>query len=518
MSKLRLCCFALMVAVGGGGCGSDNSSAACTEGTRRCGPSSTVEACVFGGWRGEQSCAAPATCVDGACVGGCVPLCAGRVCGGDGCDGSCGSCTAPALCSVAGACVPPSASCGDATCDQAENEDCATCPQDCRPCTVSCAGTTPEALMACVDQARYMADLSAVAVPRPHGSTSWEEVRDHCANVLRAAGFTVELQAYGTGTNVVGTRLGTSRPGEHVVLSAHYDAVGNCEAADDNASGVAGILEAARVLASRDFARTLVVACWDQEEAGEIGSFNYTRRANDARDLIAASVVFDMIGYSNDAPNSQTVPTELASAFPTAAAEVTANDSRANFAFVVGDVLAGEAATAIETFAESIGRVAVRLEFSYEQKISPSLSDFWRSDHAAFWVFDYPAVFVSDTSGARNPNYHCSGGDDAGSTLDPHFATDIVKATVGALAQVLDSSTAIPPRPAAVSCADLCAQADSGTAAQVDCIVSVLEQVGLPLATTPACASVATVGQCTSCFTALGLLGGDCTALHQLCL
>ena len=92
-------------------------------------------------------------------------------------------------------------------------------------------------------------------------------------------GYTVEREAYGTGVNVIGVLDGTSAPAEQVVISAHYDSVANCPGADDNGSGVAGVLEAARVLSTSQHKRTLVVACWDEEEKGLIGSSAFVARA-----------------------------------------------------------------------------------------------------------------------------------------------------------------------------------------------------------------------------------------------
>jgi hypothetical protein len=72
----------------------------------------------------------------GAC-GGCKPQCAGKVCGPDGCGGTCGACPPNGTCSGAGQCVPNQV-CGDGKCDAGVGEDCTSCPLDCSGCTATC--------------------------------------------------------------------------------------------------------------------------------------------------------------------------------------------------------------------------------------------------------------------------------------------------------------------------------------------------------------------------------------------
>ncbi len=73
-----------------------------------------------------------------------------------------------------------------------------------------------------IDRARYLADLQAIASARPPGSPQHKKVQQLCKERLQQLGFTVELHAYGTGTNVVGKLKGTGAPAEEVLISAHY--------------------------------------------------------------------------------------------------------------------------------------------------------------------------------------------------------------------------------------------------------------------------------------------------------
>ena len=123
--------------------------------------------------------------------------------------------------------------------------------------TDSCADDSPEGLMACVDLERYVADLEFIADVRVPGSPHWLAVQERCADVLELAGFDVSLQEYPTGVNVIGVRSGREPA---LVLGAHYDHIPDCPGADDNASGVAGVLEIARVLGAAPLTRALIVA------------------------------------------------------------------------------------------------------------------------------------------------------------------------------------------------------------------------------------------------------------------
>src|SRR3954465_1772718 len=188
-----------------------------------------------------------------------------------------------------------------------------------------------------VEGAGYEADITAIAGPRSPGKPHHQEVQDLCADRFASLGFEVERQGDSTGVNVIGKLAGTKLPGERVVVSAHYDAVPNCDGADDNGTGTAATLEAARVLSKQHHDRTLVVACWDEEERGLIGSKAYVARAKAAGDNIVLSLVFEMLGYRSSAPNSQKSDPQLEAIFPDAAAQMQANDYRGDFALVVND-------------------------------------------------------------------------------------------------------------------------------------------------------------------------------------
>jgi hypothetical protein len=300
---------------------------------------------------------------------------------------------------------------------------------------VACTNS-PDAMADCVDQALYVDTLQFVAQTRAPSEPHWQVVQDHLAAQLAAFGYEVELDVYETGTNVIGRLRGTLGTSD-VILSAHYDSVGDCEGADDNASGVAGALEAARVLAMGEYENDLVIAFWDQEELGLLGARSYVDRAVERGDDIAANYNFEMIGYTDDTPGAQSVPTGFDLVFPEGYGEVEGNEFRGDFITLVADDLIAEGAAAFVEQAERLELRTVHLELDAALKTNPLLSDLRRSDHAPFWDVDYPAMMITDTSEFRYPNYHCDPAPDVVEDLDHPFSRKVIAAAVGASAQTL---------------------------------------------------------------------------------
>lgn len=302
---------------------------------------------------------------------------------------------------------------------------------------IGCGSPAPTPVTALVESQRFVDDLTAISGNRYPGSPQWQAVQDLCADRFAELGYVVERHRYATGVNVIGVRAGTRLADERILVSAHYDSVNACAGTDDNGSGVAGTLEAARVLALQPHARTLVVACWDQEEAGLIGSRAYAKRARAAGDVIVGNFVFEMIGYRSTAPSSQKTDPVLDAVFPDQSAAVAANEHRGDFLLIIHDVAFASAAAAdVEEVAAELGLPTVVL--SVLDGLKTTGDGLRRSDHAPFWDAEYPGVMLTDTANYRNPHYHCGGGPDVMADIDVEFAALNIKATVGAVATGLD--------------------------------------------------------------------------------
>ena len=294
-------------------------------------------------------------------------------------------------------------------------------------------------IMACVDLARLSADIEQVAMERVPGSEHWQTIQDLCRTRLTEYGYDVELASYDTGVNVIGRRPGTQALAGDVIVSAHYDHIAGCPGASDNAAGLAATLEIARLLGERENAQSLVIACWDEEERGLIGSTAYAEAARAADQDIKAMISFDTIGFRKSEVDTQTLPNGFDALFPSVYAEVEANEFRADFLSLILDESSSEVGQQLVAHAEAIGLNTSLVEVPEALKLSLATGDLRRSDHASFWRNDYPGILISDTANFRNPNYHCLEGIDSPSTLDMDFVKETTQVALGAAIDALGS-------------------------------------------------------------------------------
>jgi hypothetical protein len=296
----------------------------------------------------------------------------------------------------------------------------------------SCPATSAASLRDCVDKAKVTEDINFVAQPRSPGTPHHQAVQDLCKQRFEEAGMTVTVDDYGSGVNVIGVKEGGSKAAERVLISGHYDAVPDCAGADDNGTGTVAVLETARVLKNAKFARTLVLACWDEEEDGLIGAEAYAAKAKASGENIVVMASLEMIGFKTTAPNTQEVPTGFEVLFPDQYAALQTTNFVGDFLTIIPDTSARASADRVAFHGGEIGLPTVLLEITEALKKNPVIGDVRRSDHAAFWDADIPAMMLTDTSEFRNPNYHCYTTEDTVDTLDLDFLTDNTRAVVGA--------------------------------------------------------------------------------------
>jgi len=261
-------------------------------------------------------------------------------------------------------------------------------------------------------------------------SDALQKTTDYIKSELSAYGYEVSVQAYNakerTFENIYVVRKGTTRPDKILVIGAHYDTVPGTPGADDNASGVAGLLELARVFADEQPGITLHFVAFALEEppffrTKQMGSYVYAKKLNDERSEVEGMICLESMGFFRDGPDSQMFPLPFFRFFyPTTGNYITfVSDfqsksllNRAKNAFSQKSSLPAES---LSSFA-----------------IIPGI-DF--SDHRSFWKFGYDAIMVTDTAFYRNPNYHGIG--DVPSTLDYERLAEVViglKASIRELA------------------------------------------------------------------------------------
>ncbi|MCL5099472.1 MAG: M28 family peptidase [Candidatus Omnitrophica bacterium] len=247
------------------------------------------------------------------------------------------------------------------------------------------------------DVQKLAGDIGERNVYRPK---QYQEAADFLETSLREAGYETVRQSFTamgfTCVNLIAEVRGEKVPDEIIVVGAHYDSVFNCPGANDNGTGVAGVLALARAFANRRPARTIRFAFFANEEPPHfqtplMGSLVYARQCRQSRENIIAMISLETIGYFTDLPRSQRYPFPLSLFYP----------STGNFIGFVGNLDSRELVRqAVAIFRRSA-------QFPSEGGALPSmLPGIGWSDHWAFWRQGYPAIMVTDTAPFRYPYYH----------------------------------------------------------------------------------------------------------------
>jgi hypothetical protein len=218
---------------------------------------------------------------------------------------------------------------------------------------------------------------------------------------FREFGHDVDVQSFEAGgrlvDNVAAERPGALRPDEIVVVGAHYDSVTGSPGANDNATGVAAVIELARLYATRTPARTVRFVAFVNEEppffqTPDMGSLHYARRARARDERITAMLSIETIGAYSDAPGSQRFPLPLFGAlYP----------DTANFITFVGNV------GTRRLVRQAIAAFRAHATIPSEGGAVPGwIAGVGWSDHWAFLQHGYPAIMVTDTALFRYAPYH----------------------------------------------------------------------------------------------------------------
>ena len=247
------------------------------------------------------------------------------------------------------------------------------------------------------DVRRLASGIGERSTANPRGLAA---AADHIEAVLRGLGYEVSSHAYDSHglrvRNVEATHSGTQRSREIVLVGAHYDSVIGTTGANDNASGVAAMLEVARLFAAEPFGRTLRFVAFVNEEPpyfdrGEMGSQYYAAAAAARGDAIVAMISLETLGYYSDAAGSQVYPFPFGLFYPT----------RGNFVAFVGNQRSRPLVRGC--VAAFRGHAKFPSEGVAAPEWIPGVS--W-SDHASFWAHGYPALMITDTAPYRYPYYH----------------------------------------------------------------------------------------------------------------
>ena len=239
-------------------------------------------------------------------------------------------------------------------------------------------------------------------VAHPHNDLA----ADFIHRTLSRYGLATFNQNYSaTGRNVYAVRTGTNYPGKKFIIGAHYDGMPSrppAPGADDNASGTAAVLEAARLLANIPAPYTIIFALWDEEEIGLLGSAYFAKQAFQAREDLLGVINLDMLGWDGNNDGRFEIHTR-----PVAQSVDLANRMKS-------------------------------LEDDYNLGLSSVIysAGTGASDHASFWNQGYSAILLieSYSGGDFNPFYHSS--NDRTARFDLDFFHGLSKLAVATIAHL----------------------------------------------------------------------------------
>ena len=303
-------------------------------------------------------------------------------------------------------------------------------------------GVDIQELVEQVDSTRLSGDMAFLEGIRHRttGAAHLAEVQDFIRNHFLDNQLETTIETFSSGNytakNIIGRKIGTSDEAEVYILDGHYDSVSDSPGADDNASAIAGMLEAMRILSPYGFKKTIRFIGFDLEEAGLLGSINYVQNDIAPEENINGVLNFEMIGYYSNEPNSQDTPVGFSLLFPDAYAQLEANEFRGDFINLVANAEAQPLVTAYETaltiYVPSLNFISMEAPSNWPIVAS----DLGRSDHAPFWSANLPAIMLTDGANFRNPYYHTP--DDTSDKLNYTFMHDVVQATIATLAEVAE--------------------------------------------------------------------------------
>lgn len=270
------------------------------------------------------------------------------------------------------------------------------------------------------DAAHWFADVGSLAsFDRSSYGSNIDLARDWLVAQFDALGLTVTTPSFTFGSttveNVVATLTGTTHPDQVLVIGGHYDSrqqVGsnpaNTPGAEDNATGCAGVLAAARVFAQFPPQKTLAFVCFAGEEQGLYGGYAFVDALQAAGQdgQVELAIIMDMIGYSGD--------TDL-------------------------DVLLESSSTFAGVFPDFASAAA---NYAPELRVVTS-TNYWGSDHVPFIDAGIPSLLTIENDYASYPHYHKTTDLPANITRAQQMGGGIMKMNIAVLVEAAGFETPI---------------------------------------------------------------------------
>ena len=223
---------------------------------------------------------------------------------------------------------------------------------------------------------------------------------DYIEQSFMQSGLSVQRQTYSIKDkvyyNIEAEKKGLYQPDQIIIVGAHYDSAHGSPGANDNGTGIAGVLSLARAFSTESPSRTIRFVAFTNEEppffwSKKMGSYVYAKRCKEQKESIIAMLSLETIGYYSDEENSQHHFPLLGFFYP----------SKGNFIAFVSNL------SSRKLLREVIASFRQHKQFPSEGGAFPGFTPgiFW-SDHWAFWKMGYHALMVTDTAFLRYPYYH----------------------------------------------------------------------------------------------------------------
>ncbi len=272
---------------------------------------------------------------------------------------------------------------------------------------------------------KYVKKLSLDFAPRDAGHPeNLDRVASWIHDSLESYAGKVEDQPFSVETMTVRNVRAYFGPKttKRIVIGAHYDVAGPFPGADDNASGVAGLLELGRLLADEKLFMSIELVFYPLEEppyfyTKKMGSYVHAFSLREQGINVKAMMALEMIGYFSDEPGSQSYPLFLLRPF---------YPSKGNFIAVAGNLFQRSLVRTIREAMRSASPLPV--ESINAPKLLPGVAF---SDHLNYWKAGYRAAMITDTAFYRNPNYHSAY--DLPETLDYQRMAQVVTGVLAAV-------------------------------------------------------------------------------------
>jgi Zn-dependent M28 family amino/carboxypeptidase len=264
-----------------------------------------------------------------------------------------------------------------------------------------------------------------------------EEKANYIEDTFRSFNLSVDNQEVSFNgrdyRNITATKEGFDNENDWILLGAHYDAAWGSPGADDNASGVAVLLEAANIISKLKLNKTVQFSAFTLEEPQPqtihflIGSDLFAKESRRLNRRYEAVFILESVGYTDNEEGSQVTPLFVRIPVP----------KKGNFLGVIAnrkskDIMEAFCSISYQ-YVPELSVVTYKVPFN--GRIIPETRF---SDHASFWDQGYPALMLTDTAMFRNPHYHTS--HDRYETLDFNFMLNVTKAVVSVILRLANKA------------------------------------------------------------------------------